>query len=138
MITYALSPNHTTFLVDLPFGPVFNSFEWFDSFGWFSYTIGTFALMARFIRSFTLRATSRNWNFHYLDPFYWMNRLISTRGSESRDDVVARDGKFGNDDRQGKHKLHPSQTSQPSSSMGVDDTIPRSVITAGYPAYLFV
>lgn len=103
MITYVLSPNQSMFLVDLskPAGPVFNSFEWFDSFGWFSYTIGTFALMARFIRSFTLRATSRNWKFHYLDPFYWMNRLmISNRGGSGcahDDSQVSAPGELGTD-----------------------------------------
>ena len=84
-------------------------FDWYSPFT-FSLQVGTLALMARFIRSFTLIAISSKWNFHYFDPCYWSEELASRGKHESHGDV--RDG-----------KLQASQIPLPLASVDVSNTI---------------
>ena len=84
-------------------------FDWNSPFT-FSLQVGTLALMARFIRSFTLIAIPSKWNFHYFDPCYWSGERVSRGKYESHVDV--RNG-----------KLQASQIPLPSASVGVNNTI---------------
>jgi hypothetical protein len=90
-------------------------FDWNSPFE-FSLQFGTLALMARFIRSSALIPISRKLDFHYLDPCYWSNELVSRGKHESHDDV--RDGLFRDTDIQGNRKLQASQIPLRPESMG--------------------
>ena len=79
--------------------------HWNDPFS-FPLQIGTIALMARFIRSFTLIAISSKSNCHYFDPCCWLEELVSRGEYESEG---------------GDRKLQASQIPLHSASMGLNN-----------------